>query len=737
MADDQTQIDIKIQATIDASEAAKTLGDLKKSSKELMDLYDNSDIGSAQFEKLGKALEDTDKQITKNAKGINSLGQAMEGLGSTIPGVEGAMAALNIVLDANPIGLLVIAIGLLVAGFMASEPVMHKIEQIMGAINGVIGVLVDRLGMIATGLAEIFSGNVKKGFADINDAITGVGEAAKNAAKAGFDAAKDQQDLDREKSKNLTVIATKEKELAELRDKARVKDKDQAKNQQAVIDKEKEITDIKKEEASGEVAILQKKYAQELKDQGHYTDAHLKEIQEAKASEINIETEGDTKTRRERSQLANEQIAAQKKAQAEIEKHLKEVDKLNTEFALTEKEKIDKKYDDDLKLLKKSDKNYDKIVAGINAKRKKDKEKIDAELLKKTKEQLDKVNKLTLEASLDTDQIELGKSKAVEQSQKEQIKIVQDKYDEEIKAAKGNKQKIAEIEANKSADLKVLRDQDIKDIQDVNQKEIDAAQGAAAVKQETIDDTADKEIESAKGNADLIKAINDKRDADKLKAEQDLQDNIVKINQNSTKQIEDLKKQEVDDAIEASQKKKEAIQADAKEAYTVASGLMSALNDLSNLFTELESQKRNQSAAQKLKAAKKEFEINKALGLVNAGIHTAEAITTAAIGPPGLPSPTAIAGIVMASVTGAAQIAAIAAKKFTPGSTSTSSPTPSLPSASSGGSSQFQPSSFQSLGSINPQQIQNQSSQQVYVTTTDLNSALDKVNVSKSRSTIG
>ena len=129
------------------------------------------------------------------------------------------------------------------------------------------------------------------------------------------------------------------------------------------------------------------------------------------------------------------------------------------------------------------------------------------------------------------------------------------------------------------------------------------------------------------------------------------------------------------------EEKKKAAKEAQKEAFDDAKSLMTALNDLGNLFSELNSQRAGKSKAEQEKAAKREFNVKKGLGIVNASISTAEGIAKAVADSPetgGLP------GSAFAAAIGAIQIATIAAKKYSPGQTSGGS-APSTPSVGSSG----------------------------------------------------
>lgn len=106
---------------------------------------------------------------------------------------------------------------------------------------------------------------------------------------------------------------------------------------------------------------------------------------------------------------------------------------------------------------------------------------------------------------------------------------------------------------------------------------------------------------------------------------------------------------------------------------------LSAINDLVTTLEDNAVKKGNKTQDE---AAKAQFKRTKALNMVTAGINTAQAIlqAIAQFGPP--PSPLGIAGIASASVIGAAQIAAIAAKKFDGGESGASASAPSVSAGS-------------------------------------------------------
>lgn len=741
MANEQSQVDIKIVAdATSVVNSAKTIGDLKTAITSVNTELNKSDFGSQKFNDLSKVLDQANTKLTTGGSQLKAFTGAMSEFGSTIPGVSGAMKVLNLVIEANPFGLLFAAISSAVAILSQFQSVTDPIANVMAGINTVIKSLIHNFGKFSGAFEKFILMDYAGAYNDLKEGINGVTDAFEK----GSDAADRQHKLEQKIITDGPKLAQQASDLIKLKELAAIKDGDQRKNQEAAIALEEKITATKSENAQEQVAITKEKYKAEgkldiINDGKHREEAKILADQEAAA--INVVSEGEQSIRRVKIAYANENIKDGKEASKKEEQYLKEKEKLRIEYVDSDIEKIQDKAKKDIALLKKSDKDYVKIVTAINEKRDKEIDKINKKKLKEEKDILDKINKLQEQASLDTDQIELGKAKAVETLQKSEIKLVEDKYKGELELAKGNKTKIAEIEAAKAAELKPLREKEIIDIQDVSQKEIDVANGVKDEKISAIDETANKEIEAANGNADLIAAINAKRNADILKAQQDLSDDVVKIESSANDQIAKLREQDVADAAKASETKKKKDEEDRKESFEVAKGLMAALDSLGNLFDELEGQRRNQSLAQKKKAAEKEFKVHKALSIVKAAITTAEGTINA------LSQwdkyPLNIVNAVINAAAGAAEIAVIAAKKFDPNSVGGGSTSggASIPSGGGGGGSagqpSFQASTFHNLGNQTPNQANQQQSSQVYVTTTDLNNAQGKVAVTQNRSKIG
>lgn len=187
--------------------------------------------------------------------------------------------------------------------------------------------------------------------------------------------------------------------------------------------------------------------------------------------------------------------------------------------------------------------------------------------------------------------------------------------------------------------------------------------------------------------------------------------------------------------------KTEAVAEGEMNRVDLADRAASSINSITQSMFEVTNNLGKQSSKAQEKRAERQFQVQKGLDIVTAGIDTAKAITQAIaqFGPP--PSPLGIAGIASASAIGAAQIAAISSKQFKAGNVSGGGG-----SAGSGGSIQGAGAGSFSMTStgesdttdLNPDGTQVNSSipdQKVYVVEQDITNTQNKVKAVESIST--
>jgi hypothetical protein len=163
----EQDINIQIKTSIDAANAAQTIGGLKRSLVDLQTLAENSDYGKDEIKSLETAISKTTEKMAsmKNSVGDiqdkvktldgspiermkNSFGLLGEGInnldfGKVIIGIKG----IGMAIAANPIGLLLTVVSGLVAVFGDFDKIIKVITGSLQFILGPIQALFDSFGI--------------------------------------------------------------------------------------------------------------------------------------------------------------------------------------------------------------------------------------------------------------------------------------------------------------------------------------------------------------------------------------------------------------------------------------------------------------------------------------------------------------------------------------------------------------------------------------------------------------
>lgn len=742
MADNE--LDIKIRVQTDGGDViektAKQVGDFKVAIQQAKDDIDKLDITSKTYNKdlasLNKTIDQSNKVLVDSSKGVHSMGDAFKQVSKSVfPEFLTGIGEIQVGLDSIGIGEILLIITALIAAFGALTEFIKK-----------DAVVAEELGQIMAGVEKVIS-TLAEEFVHLGDTIAHPIEAFKKLGKAfssGKEAAKLQDELEISTAKMNATIAKQSTVLEQLKTDAKDATKTTAERQKAAQDAlkiEDQITAEKIKNANDEIEAFKKAtegrtdLSKEEVKKGIELGAKLDQITaDGIASKRKLQTENnkfeeDQKKEKEKSD---------KEAIKKQDEYNKKLDKLGEDAEQDEKQRITNEFADKLKEItghskkeedlrkKLRDKRDAQIKKYEDEKKKKSREE-EAKKLAEIKSNYDDIEQLNLQSNLKQTQTNLDNTK-------NQIDETTKKYDAEVKQAGDNKEKIVEIEKKKEADLKVLRDKEKTQIQDVADAQLKDDISKTDSKIDNITKEADAKIEAAKGDADLIKSIDADTNAKIAAANIDLANTKVKLAQDTAKKIADVGSQETADHQKQIDAQKAANEKAAKERQALEQSVLGAINDLNNLFSELQSQKRNQSQKEKEKAAKKEFEIQKGLSLVSAAISTAEGIASQFPKSPGSAlSPITYAAIAANAAAGAISIATIAAKKYTPGQTSTggSSTAPSIPNSPTP-----QSSSFSTLGQTQLQNTTPIAPQKVYVSEQDITSTQQKVNVIQGRAII-
>jgi hypothetical protein len=238
------------------------------------------------------------------------------------------------------------------------------------------------------------------------------------------------------------------------------------------------------------------------------------------------------------------------------------------------------------------------------------------------------------------------------------------------------------------------------------QEALKADEKARAIKKAADEKAQKEELERAKKQSLDLQMLRNTDLENELLELQIQYDKKIELAKGNNALIEALKKEHLEKVagIENNSREKERqakLQA-ANDALDIAANSLNSIQSLGDAAFAHRTKNLKEGTKEQLKAAKQQFNFNKALQLGMAVIDGGKAITASlaqsplSIGP--LPNPAGIASLAFASVTSAAQIAMIAAQKYEAPKKNTTTVSP--PSIDSGGAntSPTQPPSFNVVG---------------------------------------
>ena len=722
MADIQTQIDIQINA----ANAASTVGELKKSIRELESIaIATGDENSAAFLKATQAagqlrdrIEDTKDAIKtfkgdpieNLSKGVGSLKNKLvdldfkgfsdevnrlkgvskqvtfKELSSSVGDTAKSFANLGKILLTNPLFLLASVIALVVSNF-------DKLAEAGGVIGAVFSGIGDAIGYVVDLLKQL------------SDLIGLTDFEGQEKAQNTLDNAKKEQTAIEERYDTeikYAQAAGKETTQLELQKQKEIRDSIALQIQQI---------NLLKQSQGKLTEEQQKKYDDLLKS---YRDSVVETNVITLEAQKKAKDESDKITKDNQDKADKDEKERQDKAKQRAQK-IKEEQKSVTDFLTSEEEK---RYQNtltdqgrelrqaDLKreeLVKKANGNaqiLSEVEENYNITRHQIIDKYDKLETKKEQEQADnllKVQKEVLNERLnEEEQIQEEIYQASLTPQEKELSNLRDSYFEKIQLAEQyglDASSITEQYLKKESEIndKYRKDEEEKELQD-KIKRIDSAK-----------DTADKISSFAQSVADISNVIGEIK-INKLQEQTDRELSILDNQQAkelNNKNLTEEQRQKIEEKYE-------------KKKYDLQVSLVKAKNKLDE----------------------KAFKTNKALNLATAIIDgVASVVKTLA----GTPYPANIPLGIAAGVAAAAQIAKIAATKFTPESLP-SSPDFSISEGSvGGGGSQpsFTPPTFFGLGNGVLQQGGQQNTQQVVVLENDITTTQNRVRVIENRSVIG
>lgn len=280
--------------------------------------------------------------------------------------------------------------------------------------------------------------------------------------------------------------------------------------------------------------------------------------------------------------------------------------------------------------------------------------------IKKAKEQ-EQIITLTAQKELD-DKLKEARKKRQEELNKINEQEADEWWNARLKEIEDEKAYLAELQRLRDEAARQAREADAENLAIDNKEKMAAAELRVARNKEDID--AQIALLTTKKDIELQNQmlLNDER---KL-IEQKYQDDVLKLKQDAAQKERDLRLKEQ------------------QETLNIAQQSTQSLQNLSDLYFTLKTKNLKKGSKEEEDAARKQFNINKALQLTGAVIDGAKAITSSlaqsplAIGP--VPNPAGIASLAAAISSTALSIAKISATQFNSGASSSGGATTSAPS---------------------------------------------------------
>jgi hypothetical protein len=673
-------IQVKIKTAIDTLDAAKGVGDLKKSLRELKGLaLETGDTNSAAFQQITRAIGETNDKIGDlNAVIKSQSGEPIENLKNSFSGLRSSITSLDFKSAKQQFSVLTDSAKGLAGQFLGGFNVIGNFNKAIAAGSGPLKALTTSFYSLGTSIAATGIGALVIAVVLL---IANFDKLAESGGALGvmFTAIGD----------TVQFVMDKLIELSDWLGLTDIKNQERSKNAIKAAQSEREsITsrydaEIAKAEAAGKsVDELNKKknaalaysinqeilqYENLKKSKGKLNEDEQKELAALYGKRNDLVTANqviDIKAQKEKedrdkeaSKKAKEKLDEDNKKKKEAEeKYKKELADLNTKYILDERQQLEKKFTDDLAKIKGNSEAEKKLRLEIEA---------------------DKVNAL------------------------------------------------------KSFDDKVKADQLAKDQEAIDKKKALDDAAFEANKKKLEDDELLLQ-------GDLQKQL---EFLDKHYQEKGMTDNEYFVAR--AKLSEDITKKEKEEKDKQFEEEKKA----RDEKFKVAQDFVSAASGLADLVSTIEMAGLKQGTAEYEKAARRKFEISKALQLSTAIITGIQSVMDAFAN--GMKNPVPLLGpatatiyAVTAGIAAAANIAKIASTQYksTSASSAATGTTPTLPGA---GPTREAPAGLQApstigLGqmTISPQ-AQKNNWQKVYVVESEIRNTTNKVEVIENRSVLG
>ncbi len=382
-------IEIKIKTALDTLGAAKSLSDYKKSLRELKGLgLETGDSNSEAFNKIRTAIGETNDKIADfNAIIKSSSGEPIENLTGSFQGLVGSIKSLDFKSAKAQFGVLTDSAKQLGGQVLGGFNVFGNFNKAVAAGQGPLkalstsfqtlgkSIMATGIGALAIAVVLLISNfdKLKESGGALGIMFTAIGDVVqfvmdKLIELSDWLGLTDIQN--QERSKNIIAAAEKEKKVITDRYDAEIAKAEAAgKSTDDLVKKKNAALAFEINQQIKQLANKKTLNDEEKKQlEGLYADRNAlvlaNEIVDIKAQ----------KAKEDRDKTANEKaIAEQKKkndkAKADAEKHEKEVQQIKDQYLLTEREKLAKKFDDDMAKLNQKNADELKLYNELNAKK--------------------------------------------------------------------------------------------------------------------------------------------------------------------------------------------------------------------------------------------------------------------------------------------------------------------------------------------------------------------------------
>lgn len=270
-------------------------------------------------------------QIAQLEKVQRTMTTAVKGTTLATSGWTAALKILKVALISTGIGALIVALGSLAAFFTKTQRGADKLSIFLKQLGSVISVIVDRLSQIGEAFTLFATGRFRDGFKQIGNAFKGIGDEIEREWKLTKELNKATQDLRDEEIEFIKTRALLNKQISELRFKAKdenITTAERLKLLRQAINVEEELLDKEVLFAKERARI-----ARENLDLSESSAEEIRAVAELEAEAIEIETQSLDRRRTIQSEI----LGLERRYQKEISKTNEYEAKLNAKL---QKEKL-------------------------------------------------------------------------------------------------------------------------------------------------------------------------------------------------------------------------------------------------------------------------------------------------------------------------------------------------------------------------------------------------------------